>query len=79
MFVSVAIEGCCENLTLPLKWLKGFRANDFVKNAVNPSETHVAFISTDLTKQADFLLPISKELIEDDACYHVRIRKFFRK
>lgn len=77
MFLSASIISCGENLTLPIKWLKGFRAKDFVKNAVNRSEAHIAFISNDLRATADFSLPISDVLIEEDACYRVRIRKFF--
>lgn len=77
MYLSVTIENCVENKTLPLKWLKGFRATDFVENAVNQSEKHIAFISNDENKEADFTLPISNVLIDEDACYYVRIRKFF--
>lgn len=69
-----------KNVLIPYRYCKTFDVAAAINEGLNRNRNHVIFYSTDLTREANFELPVDTELdLNADGCYWAKIVKCFSK
>lgn len=81
LYLVVNLTGLKKNVCVPDFWCDSFDLAKQINEGLNRNENHLVFFSSDLSKEPDFSLPVSKEKFDDttDNCYFGKIIRTFSK